>query len=290
MSPLSIVVVSDNHYVVMIAALIKSIELNLSRDKKIDLYIIEDRISVHNKKKLQLSINPDVTTLIWKKISEIIPNGIKLPVDKSSYPLSIYARLFIPHFLSDNVDKVLYLDVDMIVLQDISLLFDTDLSHNIAAAVTDLGVPVFNNSWGGVKNYKELGFAPDTKYFNSGLLLMNSKLWKENKIAEQTIECINQNRAFANYPDQYGLNIVLANQWTELDSRWNHFATISHPAPYLIHFVQRKPIYKSYNSDRHFWNLFYFFLKQTAWKSFKPTGEATRYIKKIRNILEKIFQ
>ena len=56
MQPLTVVVATDNHYVILLAALIKSIETNLAVDKKIDIYIIEDNISQANKIKLQLPL------------------------------------------------------------------------------------------------------------------------------------------------------------------------------------------------------------------------------------------
>ena len=290
MKPLTIVVASDNHYIVMLAALIKSIEAHISKNQKINIYIIENQVKKSSIKRLHNSINSDITTLFWVKSSEIIPQGTKLPMDKSSFPLTIYLRLFIPYFIPKEIEKVLYLDIDMIVRRDINELFDTELQKNIVAAVPDPKVKTFDNSWGGVKNYKELGFPADTHYFNSGLLLMDTKKWRDADITKKTIDCIEKNKEFANYPDQYGLNIVLANQWFELDSRWNHFATIDYPDPYIIHFVQRKPIYTSYNYNKEYKQEFYFYLSQTAWRKFKPIGETRRYFKKVKNIMEKVFQ
>lgn len=290
MKPLSIVVASDDHYMVMLAALIKSIEMNLKAELKINIYIIENKVYNSSKIKLEKSINKDVTTLIWIKSDDIIPAGTKLPIDKSSFPLTIYLRLFIPYFVPRDIDKVLYLDTDMIVRHDISVLFETDLGDNIVAAVLDPKVRTFDNSWGGVKNYKELGLSADTHYFNSGLLLMNTQLWRDADVTNKTIACVEQNKEFANYPDQYGLNIVLANKWYELDSRWNHFATLPESDPFLIHFVQRKPIYKSYNNNEDYKQQFYHYLSLTPWHKFKPIGENRRYFKKLMNVVEKWFK
>ncbi len=290
MKPLTIVVACDNHYIILLAALIKSIEDNLAEGKTIEIYIIEDNVNNANKQKLQQSINTTVTSLIWKEMASVIPVGMKLPLDRSSYPLSIYMRLFIPYFIATEIDTVLYLDVDMIVQKDISALFEIDLTNYVVAAVLDPRIITFDNSWGGVLNYQELGLPGTTRYFNTGLLVMNIKLWREQAVTEKIIDCIEQHKKFANYPDQYGLNVVLADKWLELNSLWNHFSTIeTSETPYLIHFVERKPIYKAYNYSETFKQIFYSYLKQTAWKHFKPIGESSRYIKKIKNILSKLF-
>jgi len=83
------------------------------------------------------------------------------------------------------------------------------------------------------------------------------------------------------------MNVVLANQWKELDPRWNHFCTTAHPDPFLIHFVERKPFYQSYNNYQPYRQLFYQYLSNTAWKHAKPIGESSRYFKKIKNIWNK---
>lgn len=288
-TPLTIVVASDNHYLVLLAALIKSIEENLQKKQLITVYIIEDQVSDSNKKKLQKSVDPAITSLVWFEMNKVIPDGMKLPLDRSSYPLNIYMRLFIPYFLPKEIEKVLYLDVDMIVQRDISELFETNLSNHVLAAVLDPRIITFDNSWGGVMNYKELGLDAKTRYFNTGLLVMNNQLWREQDITRKIIECIDEHKKFANYPDQYGLNVVLANNWVELNPLWNHFSTIDPTEkPYLIHFVERKPIYKSYAFNADFKKTFFYYLNKTQWKNFKPIGESSRYIKKIKNILEKV--
>ena len=71
--PLKIVVASDNHYIILLAALIKSIEENIRKGQIIQVYIIEDNVSVTSQKKLQRSINPAITNLVWKGMNEVIP-------------------------------------------------------------------------------------------------------------------------------------------------------------------------------------------------------------------------
>ncbi len=290
MKPITIVVASDDNYLVLLAALINSIELNLKEGYSIDLWVIEDNVSEANKEKLKNSINAAITQLHWQSMNEVIPKGIDLPLDRSSYPLNIYMRLFIPYFIPSQVEKVLYLDVDMIVQKDISTLYEIDLGDTLVGAVLDPRIISFDNSWGGILNYEELGLDAKTRYFNTGLLLIPTKKWLEENIPVRIINCIKENKKFANYPDQYGMNVVLANQWLALDPLWNHFCTIDHPNPYLIHFVQRKPIFKSYSNNRDYQKIFYQYLCNTAWKNERPRGESGRYMKKIKNIIDKILK
>jgi len=284
---ITLVVVCDDHYVILLAALIKSAEQHLSKGKRIDLWIVDDGISTENRDKLASSTDAAITTLHWKRFDEVVKDT-RLPKDRSSYPLNIYARLFIPDFIPPAVEKVLYLDVDMIVLADLQTLWNTDITGHYAAAVQDPRVKTFDNHWGGVLNYKQLGMHGNTKYLNTGLLLINTRKWREDGITAKAFDIILSNLKHANYPDQYGLNIAMANKWLPLDGRWNNFVTDEIADPYIIHFVGRKPIYKAYKYSHTFRDFFYTYLNSTAWQDATPISEYERGIKKIKNILSKL--
>ena len=284
---ITLVIVSDDHYAILAAALLKSIEVNLHPDWHLDAWIVSDDISEQGRQKLQASINNDVTTINWQNARDIIPAGIFLPKDLSSYPLNIYLRLFIPHFIPASVEKVLYLDADMIAVADISPLWKTDISRHTVAAVTDQRLKTFDNHWGGIKNYRQLGFEATSPYFNTGLLLINTRRWREQNTTERIIDIINKHKRFANYPDQYGMNIALHNDWLPLDARWNHMVTEPCADPFILHFVERKPIYTTYKNGIDKLEIFNRYLNLTAWRGTHPVREGTRYLKKINNILGK---
>ncbi len=285
---ITIVVISDAHYFILLAALIKSIEANLDKNCIIDLWVIEDGINSDDKIKLKKSINSTITNLHWKEKRDIIPKGIVLPRDKTSFPTNIYYRFFITNFISPTVKKVIYLDVDMIVNVDILKLWQIDISDYVVGAVVDNNVKTFDNEWGGIKNYKDFNLPAKAKYFNSGLLLINIEKWKENDITKEAVKCIRENIKYADYPDQYALNILLYNKWLEIDPLWNIFASNDVENPYIIHFTGRKPIYKSYTNIMKYKKIFYNYINLTEWRGTPEINEISRYFKKIKNVLNKI--
>jgi lipopolysaccharide biosynthesis glycosyltransferase len=283
-----IVIVTDEHYVIHLAALLKSIEVNHKSGGKIAVYVIADGVKKSSQKKIHASVSPAMFSITWVKMEDTIPAGVKLPLDRTSYPVTIYLRLFIQYIVPADTQKALFLDVDMIVLDDVSNLYNHDLGDNVIAAVQDPRLLTFDNDWGGIFNYKELGFSPDTKYFNTGLLIFDMPKWIAGNYAQAIIDCIDTNIKFANYPDQYGFNVVLANKWLELDTRWNYFASGDIEKPFLVHFISRKPFYSSYNYNPKYKELFYQYLKLTEWRNAKPIGELNRYVKKLKNIWVKV--
>ena len=283
-----VVIVTDEHYVIHLAALLKSIELNHKSGEHIAVYVIADGVKQRSQKRIAASVDAEMFSIHWIKMQDTIPPGVTLPLDRTTYPITIYLRLFIQYIVPPHTQKALFLDVDMIVLEDISKLYNHELGQNVIAAVQDPRLLTFDNSWGGIFNYKELGFAPDTRYFNTGLIIFNMPKWTEGNCAQKIIDCINDNIKYANYPDQYGFNVVLANQWLELDSRWNYFASGDDEHPYLVHFISRKPFYKSYSYNPKYKELFYKYLKLTEWRNAKPIGEMDRYVKKLKNVILKV--
>jgi lipopolysaccharide biosynthesis glycosyltransferase len=286
---ISIVAVCDNHYSILLCTLIKSIQINHKSDEKIDFFIVEDGITEGNKRKVEKSINDNRIVLHWMPMKNCIPKNVKLPVDKSNLPMNIFARLFIPHFVPDSVNKVIYFDVDMIVLVDISRLWNTDINDQIIGVVQDQFIHTVSH-WGGVSNYEELGIPSDKKYFNSGLMIIDTKKWKSRDITDKVILCIEKYSKLSQFSDQYGLNAILYDDWYPLDPLWNTFSYSEEAKPFLIHFTGRKPIYKTYNYSDNYRKIFYNYLNQTEWSNFRPIGETTRYLKKASNMIEKIIR
>lgn len=285
---ISIVVASDNHYAILIAALLKSIDLNHKTDEHIDFHIIDDGISPKFRLQLETIVDPARITIKWFKSKEIVPSNITIPVDNSAFPLTVYLRVFSPYVIDEDVERLIYLDVDTIVQDDISKLWHTDMGDYTAAAVQDVGLTM-DCEWGGVPNYKELGLPGDTKYFNSGVLMINPKKWRAENISSEVISALGKYKEHVRLADQYGLNVALANKWLVLDPKWNWFAFKDNDNPYIVHFLDIKPIFSSYNSQKVYKEEFFRYLSLTPWKNFKPISGNQRHIRKIINKIKKAF-
>ena len=283
---ISIVVASDNFFAIMIAALLKSIDENHITGEHINFYIIDDGISTKYKKLLNSIANPSRITLKWFKSKEIIPAGIVIPADSSSFPLTVFLRIFAPYIIDQDAERMIYIDVDTIVQDDISTLWNMPLGNYTIGAVQDYSGTI-DCKWAGIPNYKQLGLAGDSKYFNSGVLLINPKKWRAEKITDKVIEVLVKYKEFVVMPDQYGLNVVFANNWLELNPKWNWFANKDDEKPSLIHFVEIKPIFTSYKFKDSYKKEFYRYLSMTPWKNFKPISENRRLLRKIYNKIKK---
>jgi lipopolysaccharide biosynthesis glycosyltransferase len=145
----------------------------------------------------------------------------KLPVTLAVPSVVAYARVLVPSSLPRAASRLLYLDSDIVVTNELNSLFATNLGGAVVAAVPDHVPPGIDHSFR--SNVLKL---PDPEfYFNSGVLLIDVEAWQKNAITEKAFEFYEGIPPGTKlwYPDQDVLNSILANRWFPLDRRWNYF-------------------------------------------------------------------
>ncbi|TKB95280.1 glycosyltransferase family 8 protein [Pedobacter cryophilus] len=281
----------DNDFVLFYAALLKSIETHHHTGEKIISHLIGDDITDENKRKVEESLNKGIIEIRWLSSKSFLPAGLNLPDDRSLFPITIYMNLYLAYSLPQEIKKILYLDVDLIVQDDISNLYNIDLGENIIAAALDR-YKNFGHPWGGVRNHKVLGFSPDLPYLNTGVMLIDTEKWRANDITAKTINAINKHKKYSHLADQYGLNVVFGKlPWIVLPQKWNH-VSFEKPVekPSIIHFIAEKPTYTNYNGILEFSDIFYDYLNLTQFKETKKMSRFKTRVKKTKIVIQKLYR
>ena len=129
-------------------------------------------------------------------------------------------RLLLPELLPE-LDRVLYLDCDIIVRQDLARLWEEiDLDDNYLAAVYEAAIE------GQAERFRALGCDP-AKYFNSGFLLMNLAQMRSEKVSEKLLEACRV--PYLEFPDQDALNQVCQGRVLPLSPLYNSIRTFFIP-------------------------------------------------------------
>ena len=140
---------------------------------------------------------------------------------EEGFPLETVYRLGLPMVVPDEVNRVLYLDGDLVALQDVTPLFDSDLGGRSLAAVLDIGVigMVHGADLPEAERLSSIGIAEPDNYFSAGVMVWDvSKVGKKLplSVAMEWI-CLNKPR----YCDQDCLNYFFQNDVELLDMKWN---------------------------------------------------------------------
>lgn len=132
------------------------------------------------------------------------------------FPRAVWYRVLLPELMPE-LDKVLYLDSDLLVLHNLRPLWETDLGEHVLGAVTNPLPPPLQS------HTARLGLEP-SQYFNSGVLLMNLARLREDRAAARLLE-LSLAHPEHTCPDQDALSVQYHSQRLALHPRWN-FQTV----------------------------------------------------------------
>ena len=213
MEKISIVLASDDNYAQHGAVACASILVNHKGELPIHFYYFDDGISEEKQAGIAATVTERKGSITFiPTVQREIQAHTSGHVNRAAY-----LRLLIPELVPGNVDRVIYLDTDLVVLDDIQELWDMDLGGKPLGAVPDLGILASSR----MRRQKEetLGIKEGKLYFNSGVMVMDLKAWRENQYGPQVIRCVEEGNF--RHHDQDGLNKVFQDNWQPLPLRWN---------------------------------------------------------------------
>lgn len=191
---------------------ITSLFENNKNSENITVYILGEDLSEDSKDRFGRLGEQYGRTVLFKETEDII-NQMKqwgIPSYRGSYAANL--RLFLPYFLEENVERVLYLDADTVVASSLEELYGTEMKDDALGMVIDsLG-----------HKYKQtIGFQIDEPYYNSGVILFDLINWKKNQCTEKIIQHLKEGNIHYGSPDQDLLNVVCKNKIKCMDLKYN---------------------------------------------------------------------
>lgn len=231
MRDLHVVYASDDKFSDILGVSLTSLYENNKEMEQVTIYILDSGIGEENKDKLKsLSIKYKRKNIQWieaKNITKVL--GMDVAVDRDS--LSQYARLFVSSVLPEELERVLYLDCDIIVASGLEELWNLDMQGKTIAALNDAF-----SKW-----YRmNIDLQPKDIMFNSGVMLIDLKKWKEQKVEDRLMEFIGRKKGKIQQGDQGALNAVLSYDTYCFEPRFNS-VTIYYDFSYEELLVYRKP-------------------------------------------------
>ncbi len=243
---------TDENYIPYLDVAISSLIANASTDYSYRIIVLNTGLKGESIAKVKLNECPGFV-IDFIDISKQIEN-IK-SYFKNVYHFSIvtYYRLFIAS-LFPQYDKIVYLDCDLIVLGDISKLYNTPIGENILGAVPDQYV--CNTEEFRTYAEKAIGVDPNT-YFNAGVLIISLEQFRKNDIENKFINLISEYDFDLLDPDQAYLNYLCFGKTYYLPNGWNKAPTGTpcEGEKNIVHYnLYKKPWqYDDVTDSEYFW-------------------------------------
>jgi len=193
---MNILVTLDSNYINPLKVMLKSLFVN-NCDEDFCIYLIYSHLSDKELKGIESFVAQNGQTLEAIKISDEYFEGAPLVL---GYKKEMYFRLLAYKLLPEKLDKILYLDPDILVINAINELYDTDIDGYLYAASYHNRIPIKEINRLRLKSYDL------EEYFNSGVLLMNLALQRKQISENDIYEYVKQNKARLILPDQDIIN------------------------------------------------------------------------------------
>ncbi len=169
-----ICVISDDGYAVPTAVMLTSAKIHKSSQSRYCIHVLCNNMSAYYQRKF-LELSTDDFRILIVECDSNKYEDINMPPNITS---STMIKCDLAELLP-NVDKLLLLDGDIIVKKDLKELYEVDLSNKLVAATNDMV---------GMVNMKLHELVKVERYFNAGVMLLNLKLMRHERIGQKIID------------------------------------------------------------------------------------------------------
>ena len=204
----NIVYITDESFVMPTTVSITSLKVNKDKNVVYKIFVISRNLSAESKEKIKM-LESGSFIIEFREAAELSKYEDALNIERH-VPRTAVLKFFIPEILNE-LDKVLYLDGDVIVQNDLSDFFSTNITEVYAGVVKDIE----NDEW---EHSVWLEF-PYEHMFNSGMMLMNLNKMRKNNISKKLIDYRLNGKNF--FMDQDALNMVIGASVKFVDFKYN---------------------------------------------------------------------
>lgn len=203
---MNILVTLNSNYLNVLIVMLKSLAYN-NKHQKFDVYVMNESLTEKDIEYLKENTMKNINIIDLKINDKELEEA---PVTKR-YPKEMYYRIFAAYYLPKKVKKILYLDPDLVVINKIDKLYNTNLDNYYFAAASHI--------WGILQTFNQIRLRMNSNnvYINSGVMLMNIKLLRENQNRDEVYHFIKQNKSKLMLPDQDVISGLYGNKILPLD-------------------------------------------------------------------------
>lgn len=201
----------DEGYVTPVYVFLTSLFAN-NAVNKVTVHAIATGVPDSAKEELQQFARKHQAEVIFYTIGPELTADFPLPDRPGAYiTLATYYRLFFPQLIDQSIPRLIYIDVDTLIVGNLADLYNQPLNGKVIAAIAE----------GEMEPRPDIEFPNLADYFNAGVLLMDLAEWRAQDITKQALNIIATYGERLKYHDQDALNLVFRGNWQRADPRFN---------------------------------------------------------------------
>jgi lipopolysaccharide biosynthesis glycosyltransferase len=204
---LNIAIAFDRNYLNPAYAFLASL-FSTNPSSNIHLHIIATGLTANEKDGIIQYVESVNAAITFYAIDSALVGQFVL---NSTWTAAVYYRLFFPLLVPQDIKRLLYIDSDTLVVGGLTELYHQNLENFPVGAVYDCYV----------KSQPLIGIEKEGDYFNSGVLLMDLKRWREQEVSARAISYLTTFPERILFVDQCALNAVLKENWMKLPAKYN---------------------------------------------------------------------
>ena len=239
-----LVAAADDAYAMPLAVTLWSALRHLSGLSP-EIYLLDGGVSTENRARLDRVIaraSQGRAVVQW-----IVPAPCQIDRLQGARHLSrsTYLRIIIPDLLPASMDRAIYLDSDLLVVSNLTPLWEQQLNGKALGVVQDYAIPTIDHPYSGVM--PDLHGSPPADSFNAGVMLFDLSRWRANGISSKVLDYAEKYDGRLGNCDQDALNAILQNDWQTLDRTWNVQSSLLY-----LHVYPHSDAYVKLLADRPF--------------------------------------
>ena len=209
---INIAFISDNNYFLCTSIAVFSLKTHRALGREYNIYIIYDGMNNRNIVELESMSDPGFNVLCVNARKKV--GAVHFGSKKNARHVSSTAtyKFYLDRILPD-VNKLLYLDGDLLIRDGLEELFDINIDGKYAAVCQDIGGETFPS------NYKERLHINHKYYFNTGVMLLNLQLIRKEGLDEKLVDY--RKHGINDFMDQDTFNVVFSDNIVCFDIVYN---------------------------------------------------------------------
>lgn len=252
---MNILVALDSNYIHPLCVMLNSLA-KTNAENSFDIYVAYSSLTEDDFLKMERALGELDARIHRVPVDDEIFSGA--PV-LSRLSKATYYRLLIGDILPESVDRLMYLDPDIVINGDLSKLYDIDMQGCVLAGGTHL---YGFNEW---VNFSRLGISRKKRrnYINAGILLIDLNLWRRTVTLKQILDFIQKKIKILLLADQDVINVLFADKLMRIDERvfnldektFTHFSEKSAKDKKIdLDWVRKNTVIVHFNGKHKPWN------------------------------------